>query len=83
MAVQVKVTVKGKISDVLEDVKAEAAKKKVVFTGNDKAGKFSGDGIGGDYSVSGQTITINVTKTPWYAPDASVKSAIEAWFKGK
>lgn len=83
MAVQVRVTVKGKIEDVLAEVKSEAAKKKIKFSGDATKGNFSGEGIEGNYSVSGQTITINVTKQPWYAPDSAVKSAIEEWFKGK
>jgi len=83
MAVQVKVTVKGKIPDVLAAVKAEAAKNKIKFNGDASKGTFAGEGIEGNYSISGQVITINVTKQPWYAPDSSVKSAIENWFKGK
>jgi len=83
MALTVKVTVKGAIADVLEQVKKEAAKNDVKFTGDTSGGGFSGEGIAGTYSVKGQEITINVTKSPAWVPDFVVKQKIVDWFKGK
>jgi hypothetical protein len=83
MAVQVKVTVTGAIEDVLRDVRAQAARNKVKLSGDATSGSFSGDGIEGAYAVSGRTITVHVTRSPWYAPDAVVRNAIEDWFRGK
>ncbi len=83
MAMTVKVTVKGEITKVLDDVKKLAAQKDIKFTGDASKGAFSGSGIAGNYTVNGQDITITITDKPWYAPEGSVKQAILDWFKGK
>lgn len=83
MAMTVKVTVKGDVGKVLDDVKKLAAQKDIKFTGDTSKGSFSGSGIAGTYAISGQDITITITDKPWYAPESAVKQAILDWFKGK
>ena len=54
------------------------------FNGNNEKGQFSGKTalgkVKGEYTVSGQSITINITKKPGIVPMNKVLSKIHSYF---
>ena len=49
------------------------------FSGDEKSGSFSGNGVKGTYTVDDQ-ISITITEKPFLAPESLVKSKIEEYF---
>ena len=65
----------------LEQIKAAAAAKGVIFTGDLCGGQFSGMGLTGTYSISGSRITVVIKAKPFFVSwpyiDAQLRSFIE------
>ncbi len=80
------VTVKGKMSDIIDAVRKEAKKDGVDFKGDENSGTFSGPyEITGIYSVKGQTIKIDYKTDAWFHDKVckGAREELEAYFKGK
>ena len=71
---------KGNKEAKLRQVKALAAEKGFTFVGNTRKGTFAGDTmlgrVAGNYSISGQTITVEITERPGLVSVARIKSEL-------
>jgi hypothetical protein len=74
------VTAEGPINAAWASVRS-AANGRVIFTGDDLAGAFSGL-VSGTYAVNGQDISITVTEKPWFASDKDIEKAVKEFFRG-
>ncbi len=68
---------KGDKEAKLRQVKALAAEKGFEFVGNTRKGTFAGDTmlgrVAGNYSISGQTIAVEITERPMFLSVARIK----------
>lgn len=67
------------------DVLLKKAKEAAVdggfeLSGNTSAGEFSGKGAKGEYKISGSTVSITITKKPFYATWSKVEATIKEFF---
>jgi hypothetical protein len=66
----------------LDQIKAAATAKGVIFVGDLGGGRFSGKGLTGTYSISGSRITVLITAKPifvsWAYIDSQLRSFIES-----
>lgn len=51
------------------------------FTGDSSSGSFAGSGVEGAYHISGQIVTITITKKPFMAPMGLVESKVRSYFR--
>jgi hypothetical protein len=79
------VNFKGKIADILDDVKKEAKKDGVEFSGDESKGSFvvKKPDIKGKYTVNKQKIDFLISDHPWYASCDAIESKVGEFFKGK
>ena len=79
------VNFKGKISDILDDVKKAAKQEGVEFNGDENKGSFvvKKPDIKGTYAVNKQKINFNISDHPWYASCDAIESKVGEFFKGK
>jgi hypothetical protein len=79
------VTVSGDLQAAVDRARAKVTGAGGTFTGDTKSGSFSGpSGVGtieGKYSVSGQVVTVKVTKKPFIVPCSKIESTVRDYFK--
>lgn len=66
----------------LERIKAAAAAKGVIFSGDLNGGQFSGRGLTGTYRVNGTTITVAIITKPLIASWAYIDSQLRSFIEG-
>lgn len=71
------------ISGVLPLVKKTIQANKGKLDGNEQTGFFEGNGIMGNYNVTGKTVTIVISKKPALLSDAKIKDEIMNFFDKK
>jgi len=72
----------GDLSAKLSRIKAAAASKGVIFSGDLSWGQFSGMGLSGTYSVSGSTIMISVATKPFFVSWTYIESQLRSFIEG-
>lgn len=77
-----KISVNGDLNSILNHVKQEASQKGIAFSGDTSGGSFSGMGIVGTYSVSGNQVTVNISQKPLIAPCSYIESELRKYFNG-
>lgn len=73
-----KIQIRDNINDALVRVQQVAAGSGLSFSGNAQQGSFSGRGVAGNYTVSGNVVTIQVTQLGFPASMRYNCSSIEA-----
>lgn len=70
-------------SEVLEKAKVLAAKNGAIISGDSQSGKFEvkNPAIEGTYQVSGDSLSLTVTKKPFFIPEVMIKSKLEEFLK--
>ncbi len=76
------VRVSGDLNTTLEYVKQKAAEKGLMFTGDTQSGSFSGKGISGTYSASGNDVTVNISQRPFIISCEFIESELRKYFEG-
>lgn len=71
------IQIRDNIDDALARVQQAAAGSGVSFSGNTQQGSFSGRGVAGNYTVSGNVVTIQVTQLGFPASMIHNCSSIE------
>jgi hypothetical protein len=62
---------------------SEAKKYGIQFTVDGEKGTFSGRGVGGTFTLTKDSIHINVTNKPWPLPESVIKMVITKWFASR
>jgi hypothetical protein len=70
----------GAPQDLISRAKQTATRYNSSFSGDEKSGSFAGYGVEGNYLIEGQTVTIMVTKKPFFATNQIVQSALDQFF---
>ena len=52
------------------------------FLGNENFGRFSGNGVEGQYNIMGEHIKVSIIKKPFFAPDSLIEKKISEYFHG-
>ena len=81
MAQTFEYTLAGDPARKLEQVKAAAAAKGVIFSGDLNGGQFSGGGLTGTYRVNGSTITVAIITKPFIASWAYIDSQLRGFIE--
>lgn len=81
MAHSFNVTLSEEPASVLEKVKKLLTENGGQFSGDSSSGSFAGSGVKGAYHISGQIVTITITKKPLLAPMSLVESKVKEFFK--
>lgn len=81
MAHSFNVTLSEEPASVLEKVKKLLTENEGQFSGDSSSGSFAGSGVKGAYHISGQIVTITITKKPLLAPMSLVESKVKEFFK--
>lgn len=68
------------VEQSLAKVKSEMLKAGHKFNGDSAKGSFAGGGVEGDYTIDGNTVTVNITKKPFVAPKSLVERKIREYF---
>lgn len=70
-------------SEVLEKAKVLAAKNGANLSGDNQSGHFEvkNPAIAGTYQVSGDTLSVIVTKKPFFIPEVMIKAKLEEFLK--
>lgn len=69
-------------SDIIADAKSTAQRKGVKFEGDTEKGAFSGLGIDGSYSITGDILSVEVSKKPMLLTWDMIESAVRGYFAG-
>jgi hypothetical protein len=75
------IDLRGDIEAIFESAKKKAASMGVQLNGDITAGDFSGLGAAGNYSVSGQILTIEITRKPAMFPQAMIDAMVKKLFE--
>jgi len=75
-------TLSGNPAWKLEQVKAAAGAKGIIFCGDLNGGRFSGRGLIGTYSINGSRITVSITTKPLIASWAYIDSQLRSFIEG-
>ena len=76
-----RVNVSGNKQDILSQIKKAGRKQGVTVTGTTEKGKFSGL-ISGSYTVSGNIVTVSITKKPFIISWDEVEKRLRAGLEG-
>jgi hypothetical protein len=72
-------------SAVVEKARSVATGKGAAFSGDEKAGGFSGSFVGqkfaGSYRIEGQRVIVTITDKPWTTPWFGVESLLRQFFQ--
>jgi hypothetical protein len=71
----------GDTSSLLERTRKIAADNGAQVTGDTNKGTFSGRGVEGSYTISGNTVTVTIDKKPVILPWGLVESQIKQFFQ--
>lgn len=66
---------------VIGKAKKAAEQHGATFTGDTHSGKFSGNGLEGEYQVEDKTVVITITQKPALIPWSSVETQIKSFFE--
>ena len=77
-----KYTLSGDPAWKLEQVKAAAGAKGIIFSGDLNGGRFSGRGLNGTYRIDGSRITVSITTKPLIATWAYIDSQLRSFIEG-
>ena len=67
-------------SDIIADAKATAQRKGVTFNGDAEKGSFSGMGLEGRYTITGDILSVEVSKKPMLLSWSMIESAVRGYF---
>lgn len=81
MAHSFNVTLSDEPASVLEKVRKLLTENGGQFNGDSSSGSFAGSGVKGEYHISGQIVTITITKKPLLAAMSLVESKVREYFK--
>jgi len=82
MAQTFEYTLVGDPARKLEQIKAAAAAKGIIFVGDIGGGRFSGRGLTGTYSISGSRIAVTITAKPFIVSWAYIDTQLRAFIEG-
>lgn len=68
------------VEQSLTKVKSQMTNAGHKFNGDSVKGAFAGGGVEGEYSIEGNTVTVNITKKPFVAPKSLVEKKIKEYF---
>ncbi len=71
----------GDTTSLLERARKAAADNGAQVTGDTHKGTFSGRGVEGSYTVSGNTVNVTVDKKPMIIPWSLVESQLKQFFQ--
>jgi hypothetical protein len=71
----------GDASSLLKRAQKVAIENDARITGNTSKGAFSGKGVEGNYTVSGNTVNVTVDKKPMIVPWPLVESQLKQFFQ--
>ena len=71
----------GDATSLLERARKTAADNGAQVTGDTNKGSFSGRGVEGSYTVSGNTVNVTVDKKPMIIPWSLVESQLKQFFQ--
>ncbi|MDD2767461.1 MAG: hypothetical protein PHT19_01925 [Methylococcus sp.] len=57
-----------------------ARAKGMEFSGDENAGRFSGNGVDGVYEFQGDLLAITITKKPFVLPWAVIETSVKSFF---
>lgn len=81
MAHSFNITLSEEPASVVEKVRKLVTENGGQFSGDSSSGSFAGSGVKGAYHISGQIVTITITKKPLLAPMSLVESKIREYFE--
>jgi hypothetical protein len=81
MAKSFSVNFTGDATSLLERARKTAADNGAQVTGDTNKGSFSGRGVEGSYTVSGNTVNVTVDKKPMIIPWPLVESQLKQFFQ--
>ena len=82
MAQTFEYTLEGNPARKLEQVRAAAAAKGVIFNGDLKGEQFSDMGLCGTYSISGSTIGVSVATKPFFISWEYIEAQLRGFIEG-
>lgn len=77
----IEVAFSGDPKAVVEKAKGVAGKYGATFTGDDKGGTFSGNGISGNFKFGDNVVIVTIESKPDFAPWPMVETAIRGFFE--
>ena len=75
------ITIGQDFAERLERAKAAAWKAGIEMEGDLRSGTFGGMGVGGNYSVDGETLSVTVTDKPFFFPEEMIHAKIRQFFE--
>ena len=70
----------GEARQLVERAKQAARQNHVEFNGDENSGNFSGDGVAGTYTVKDHTITVTISRKPFYVTMAMIEGHVRQFF---
>jgi hypothetical protein len=70
----------GDSVQLVNRAKQVAAQNHVQFDGDEHFGTFSGDGVAGTYKVENHTITITISRKPFFVTMAMIQEHLQKFF---
>ncbi|MFL5330129.1 MAG: hypothetical protein ACJ8C4_14605 [Gemmataceae bacterium] len=79
------ITVTGDLQSAFDRAKSQITAAGGTFTGNANGGSFSGQvpvmgSIAGQYTVSGNVVTVTITDKPFLVPCATIEKKVREYF---
>ncbi len=65
---------------LIEKAKKVAEENDATFSGDTTSGSFTGSGVEGSYEITGDTVTVTISKKPFYATWSIVESRVRVFF---
>jgi hypothetical protein len=80
MSKVVEVKLNRSAEELVAKAKEAARDKGIHFVGNEEKGQFAGNGIEGHYRISGDTLSIRISKKPFIVPWNLIETAVRSYF---
>lgn len=80
MSKSFEITLTAAPEEVIAAAKKAAAKNGVTLEGDAQAGRFSGLGIAGDYSIAGPTLTVAISRKPLIMSWGLIEKSLRDFF---
>jgi len=74
MARSISITMTAPMKALLLKGKEAAEQNGVMFTGDTTSGSFQGQGLAGEYSTKGETLSVTLSQKPFFIPWSEVEA---------
>lgn len=80
MSKVVQVKLNQSAEEIVAKAKEAARDKGLLLVGDEEKGQFAGNGIEGHYQISGDTLSIQISKKPFIVPWNLIEAAVRNYF---